>query len=279
VRRVLGGAKVGHTGTLDPDATGVLVVCVGQATKISSYLMEGMKEYVGRARLGVTTDTQDASGTVVEERAVRVSPDDVRAAAVKFLGKLEQTPPMYSALKVSGQKLYRLARAGVEVERSARPVEVHAFEIHDIDLPTFGFLLRCSKGTYVRTLLHDLGEELGCGGHLAHLRRSRQGDFLLEDTIPWDDLGSDTAAETIRRQSVSPEAALEFLPAHDVGSSSGALRVGSVLERSGGEISGFVRLVLPTGRVGGVGRVQDRGVRVLYRFPSPESYGRRMRAS
>ncbi|MGH2570502.1 MAG: tRNA pseudouridine(55) synthase TruB, partial [bacterium] len=175
VRRVLPGARVGHAGTLDPAATGVLVICVGGATKISAFLMEGEKEYVGTATLGVTTDTQDADGRVVRERPVAADDAAIRAAATRFVGEIEQVPPMYSAVKVGGEKLYRLARQGLEIERAARRVRVHAFEIVGVALPHVDFVLRCSKGTYVRTILHDLGEALGCGAHLARLVRERQG--------------------------------------------------------------------------------------------------------
>ena len=177
---------MGHAGTLDPAATGVLVLCVGKATKISAFLMEGEKEYVGTGRLGVTTDTQDGEGQVVQERPVDTDADAVRQAAARFVGEIEQVPPMYSAVKVGGQKLYRLARQGQEVERKPRPVTVHALEIGRVELPEFDFILRCSKGTYVRTIVHDLGEALGCGGHLAGLVRERQGSFGRERAVTWE---------------------------------------------------------------------------------------------
>ena len=193
VRRILQGAKVGHAGTLDPDATGVLVLCAGRATKISSFLMESEKEYRGSGRLGIATDTQDASGEVIETREVEVAAEQVVAAATRFVGKIHQTPPMYSALKVGGKKLYRLARAGVEVHRPARPVEVYSLELSEVEPPRLRFELCCSKGTYVRTLIHDLGAQLGCGAHMEQLTRVRSGPFTLDSAVQLDEL--EAAAE------------------------------------------------------------------------------------
>jgi tRNA pseudouridine55 synthase len=271
VRRALGGVKVGHAGTLDPGATGVLVVCVGRATKISSFLMEAEKVYEGLARLGTSTDTQDASGEILEEREVRVTEAELREAARRYRGELDQVPPMYSALKVAGQKLYRLARQGVEVARAPRRVVVHEIEIEDIQLPDFRFRLRCSKGTYVRTLLHDLGAELGCGGHLRELRRSRQGIFVLERAVALDDVTPENR-ERILQAAVSPEEALSFLPLV-------SLPPGTPLpERApSGEGRGLVRLAGVRGRVEGIARVQAGRVEVLYRFPPPERFGRTRR--
>jgi tRNA pseudouridine55 synthase len=275
IRRVLDGAKVGHAGTLDPDATGVLVICVGKATKISAFLMEGVKEYEGTGRLGVTTDTQDATGEVLRERPVDVSPEQLRAAAAAMTGVVEQVPPMFSAVKVGGQRLYRLARKGVEVERAARTVRVDAFEITSADLPTFRFELRCSKGTYVRTLLHDLGERLGCGGHLEMLVRRRQGPFTLERAVPWETLRTPEAAAALRRAAVSPAEALEFLPARAMPPGAVPRKVGDVLPptTSDQEPGALCRLVVPSGAVRAVGRVTEAGVRILYLVPVG-AYGR-----
>jgi tRNA pseudouridine55 synthase len=188
VRRVLSGAKVGHAGTLDPDATGVLVICVGKATKISSFLMESAKEYRGRGRLGASTDTQDATGTVVEAKPVTVTGDELRAACTAFVGELEQVPPMYSAVKVDGQRLYRLARKGVEVERKARLVHIYDFRFLSYTEPFGRFEVSCTKGTYVRSLAHDMGEKVGCGAHLSGLRRSVSGSFDVANAVQFEDL-------------------------------------------------------------------------------------------
>ncbi len=274
---MLSGARVGHAGTLDPAATGVLVICVGKATKISSFLMEGEKEYVGTGRLGLTTDTQDADGEVLREHPVDVEAEDVRRAAAAFVGEIEQIPPMYSAVKVGGQKLYRLARKGREIERPARRATVHAFEIGRVALPEFDFVLRCSKGTYVRTILHDLGEALGCGGHLARLARERQGSFSRRDAVSWESLLDDRAAEIVRAAGVAPHQALEFLTALEVPRNMDEpLRVGVQWpDESAGPHRIPVRLVKGGDRTVGVGRVTDDGVRVVYAFPvSRGGFGR-----
>jgi tRNA pseudouridine55 synthase len=280
VRRVLSGAKVGHAGTLDPDATGVLVICVGKATKISSFLMESSKEYRGLGRLGVSTDTQDATGTVLEERPVSVAEDELRAACAAFVGEVEQVPPMYSAVKVDGQRLYRLARKGVEVERASRRVTVHELTVLDVAPPDFRFLLRCSKGTYVRTVVHDVGERLGCGAHLAELARTRQGIFGLEDALPWDALQAEDGPDRIVRAAVTPHEALGFLPALALPPSVAARRTGEIVpdgsDRPEGEL---VRLTDARGAVQGVGRTEERGVRILHLLPAVVLFGRGRRGA
>jgi tRNA pseudouridine55 synthase len=281
VRRILDGAKVGHAGTLDPDATGVVVICVGKATKVSAFLMEAEKVYRGTGRLGVTTDTQDASGTAVEERAVDVSGPELREAVARFVGTIEQVPPMYSALKVDGRKLYHLARQGVEVERSARPVTVHSFEVTRVALPDFDFEVRCSKGTYVRTLVHDVGEALGCGGHLAALSRERQGGFERGNALPWSDLEGEEAADRIRRALVPLGEALAFLPRLRLPASAGPLRCGGLVPAAllpDGE-NGTCRLALGPGGDVGIGRRTDEGVRTLFLFPPGPRFGRGRRTS
>jgi tRNA pseudouridine55 synthase len=275
VRRALGGAKVGHAGTLDPDATGVLVICVGQATKIAAFLMEGIKEYRGVGRLGITTDSQDATGSVVAERPVAVGPDDVRREAVRLTGQLDQIPPMFSAVKVAGQRLYRLARRGMEVERQPRRVIVHSFEVVRIDLPEFEFVLRCSKGTYVRTLVHDLGEALGCGAHLAELVRRRQGTFALDSAVAWSVLGSGVAAEAVRDACVAPEAAVAFLPERLLPPGAELRKAGEIISRERVEgVGELVRLLSGNGVVRGVGRSTADGLRVVHWFPSGAPFGR-----
>jgi len=273
VRRVLPGARVGHAGTLDPAATGVLVICVGKATKISAFLMEGEKEYVGTGRLGITTDTQDAEGQVIAERPVDADPAALRAAAVRFVGAIEQVPPMYSAVKIGGQKLYRLARQGREIERKARPVWVSEFEIGRVELPEFDFVLRCSKGTYVRTLLHDLGEALGCGAHLARLVRERQGDFQRDRAVTWEQLLDDSAAGAVRAAGVPPDEALGFLPEVELPAiAATGLRVGAGWAHAGAP-DGPVRLVRRGGTLG-VGRAEAGVVSVLYVFAGSARFGR-----
>lgn len=179
--------KIGHTGTLDPDAVGVLPVCFGSGTKLCDMLTDWDKEYIAALRLGVVTDTQDLSGQVLfqaeEERIAALSKEQVRECILSFPGDYEQIPPMYSALKVNGKKLYELARAGKEVERKPRTVQITELEILEMNLPTVRFRVACSKGTYIRTLCHDIGEKLGCGGAMASLTRSRVGMFGLEGAL------------------------------------------------------------------------------------------------
>jgi tRNA pseudouridine55 synthase len=280
VRRVLSGARVGHAGTLDPDATGVLVLCVGKATKISSFLMEGAKEYRGTGRLGITTDTQDATGTVVSERPVRVTEEDLRAACAAFAGEVEQLPPMFSAVKVDGQRLYRLARKGVEVERASRRVTVHELSVLDVSLPDFRFLLRCSKGTYVRTIVHDVGERLGCGAHLTGLARTRQGIFELERALPWETLLGADGPEAVLRVAVTPHEALSFLPAVAMPPSVAPRRQGELLPLPPDAPAGdLVRLLDARGAVQGVGRREERGVRILHLLPAASLFGRGRRSA
>ena len=278
VRRILGGAKVGHAGTLDPDATGVLVLCLGKATKLSAFLMESTKVYAGVARLGVTTDTQDASGKVLRERRVDVNEAALREAARRFVGPIEQIPPMFSAVKVEGQKLYRLARRGVEIERAPRPVFVHAFDIGTVTFPEFEFSLSCSKGTYVRTILHDLGEALGTGGHLVRLSREAQGGFRRDAALPFAALDAPDADAAIRRAKVSPDVALATLPGLEVGETALPLVMGAAVPAGPpqGPGTGLVRL-LGGGRLLGLARGAEDGLRVVHVFGGAPPHGRARR--
>ncbi len=187
VSRRLGRAKTGHAGTLDPMATGVLVVLVGEATKIAAVLTAEAKAYEGELELGVETDTLDAEGTVVRERRAEAAAIDrpaLEAAMARLVGDGQQTPPMYSAIKQGGRRLHEIARAGAEVERAARPVTIGRFDLLGFDPPRAAFAVDCSKGTYVRSLVADLGEALGCGAHLTRLRRTRSGSFEIARALP-----------------------------------------------------------------------------------------------
>ncbi len=206
LRRILKIKKIGHTGTLDPDAVGVLPVCVGNATKLVDMLTDRTKEYIAIMKLGVVTDTQDMSGEVLAEdyeSAEQLSYEKVRAVVESFKGEIQQIPPMYSALKINGQKLCDLARQGIEVERKSRPVTIYNIDVQPYDEECDGlhnarprserqsglhnvyYLLKveCSKGTYIRTLIHDIGQKLGCGAAMEHLERTRVGKFRVEDAI------------------------------------------------------------------------------------------------
>ena len=184
LRRVFNTRRIGHGGTLDPMATGVLPVFVGQATRAVEFAENSRKEYVAGLRLGQVTDTQDVTGETLESRPVAAGRQDVEAALGRFLGGIQQIPPMYSAIKVNGQKLYDLARQGREVERKPRAVTIFALELVQQLSPTdYQLRIRCSKGTYVRTLCHDIGQALGCGGCMFSLRRSMAAGFTLEESV------------------------------------------------------------------------------------------------
>ena len=180
LRGIVKQKKIGHTGTLDPDAVGVLPVCLGSATKLCDMLTDKKKEYIAEFVLGKTTDTQDISGTVLSEAEVICTEDDVREAVASFIGEYEQLPPMYSAIKVDGKRLYELARQGKEVERKKRPVTFFEIEILDICLPNVSVRVLCSKGTYIRTLCHDIGQKLDCGAVMTSLKRTASGQFTLD---------------------------------------------------------------------------------------------------
>lgn len=182
LRGIVKQKKIGHTGTLDPDAEGVLPVCLGNATKLCGLLTEKEKTYRAVLLLGQTTDTQDTSGRVLTEAPVTATGEQVREAIISFLGDYDQVPPMYSALKVNGKKLYELAREGKEVERQARRVRILDMEIHEIRLPEVTFTVTCSSGTYIRTLCQDIGEKLGCGGCMKSLLRTKVDRFELADS-------------------------------------------------------------------------------------------------
>ena len=191
LRGILHVKRIGHAGTLDPMATGVLPVFVGRATRAVEFAAEREKEYIAGLRLGMVTDTQDCTGTTLETHPVEVTRDQVEAILDRFRGDLQQIPPMYSAVKKNGRKLYELARRGVEVERQPRPVTIHQLELLDQVSPTdYTLRVLCSKGTYVRTLCHDMGQALGCGGTLFSLRRTRSAGFTLEDAVTLEDVAA-----------------------------------------------------------------------------------------
>lgn len=197
MRGILRMKKIGHTGTLDPDAEGVLPVCLGKGTKLCDMLTDRTKTYQAVLLLGRETDTQDISGQTLCEHPVTVTEEEVQKAVMSFLGLYMQVPPMYSALKVNGKKLYELARAGKEVERKARPVEILDIRVENICLPRVTMTVTCSKGTYIRTLCHDIGRKLGCGGCMERLLRTRVDRFLLEDSLRLDEIEALRDAGTV----------------------------------------------------------------------------------
>jgi len=197
IRKIAKIKKVGHTGTLDPLASGVLPVCIGKATKIVDYIMEGTKTYRVEMKLGTTTDTYDREGTVLEEKEVSVSPTEVEKAIEKYKGDIKQVPPMYSALKVNGRKLYDLARKGIEVEREARKIQIHDICILSIDMPYIIFDVKCSKGTYIRSLCFDIGNDLGSGAIMWNLERLEASPFNIKVAIKLEDLNEENIKQFI----------------------------------------------------------------------------------
>jgi tRNA pseudouridine55 synthase len=213
VRRSLGVRKVGHAGTLDPMATGVLPILLGKATRASEYLMDWDKEYEAVLRLGQNTDTQDATGAVIQERSVvGITEEAIRAVVSTFSGDIQQVPPMYSALKVSGRPLYKLARAGKTVDRKPRPVTIHQLEVLSVDIPEVSIRVACSKGTYIRTLCVDIGEALGVGAHLRQLCRTRVGPIHVEDSVSPLDMDSEFLLQDNHKVLWSLDAVLSHLP-------------------------------------------------------------------
>lgn len=216
VRRGTRVKKVGHAGTLDPMATGVLVVCLGAATRLSQYAMGSRKTYLARVRFGIETDTYDAGGIITAENDAPLGREAIEAALDAFRGDIEQVPPMYSAIKQDGQKLYELARAGQDVERAARPVTIHNLELITWEPPCAALRVECSAGTYIRSLAFDLGRAVGVGAHLAALERAASGPFTVEDAVTWDDLQAAMAAGTWREYLLPPDMALAHYPRLDL---------------------------------------------------------------
>ena len=188
LRGILGQKKIGHTGTLDPAAVGVLPICLGSGTKLCDMLTDKNKEYRATLLLGQETDTQDTTGTVLAGREVTVTEEEVSRVILSFAGEYDQIPPMYSAIKVDGKKLYQLAREGKEVERKARRVRIDEIEIEKLELPYVTMRVRCSKGTYIRTLCYDIGRRLECGGTMAALTRTQVGEFRIEEALRLDEI-------------------------------------------------------------------------------------------
>lgn len=211
LRWILKIRRIGHTGTLDPNAEGVLPVCIGQATKLAELLTEKEKVYLTEMRLGVSTDTQDAWGQVTAEKEVTADADAVKAAVFSFVGDIWQRPPMYSAVKQGGKKLYELARAGIEVERPQRPVTI--YEIKDFTALSENrcqFTVCCSKGTYIRTLCHDIGQKLGCGAHMTSLLRLRSGRFSIDTALKLSEVERLQQAGELARYLLPIDQAFDF---------------------------------------------------------------------
>jgi tRNA pseudouridine55 synthase len=256
-KKLLGAKKAGHAGTLDPLASGLLLILVGEATKFAGPMLDADKEYLATVKLGVTTSTADAEGAVLEERPVHVSAQQVAAALGRFRGTIEQLPPMHSALKRDGVPLYQLARAGRTVERQARRIEIHELELLQYAPPILELRVRCSKGTYIRVLAEDIGAALGTGAHLAALRRTVSGRFHVRDAATLEEL----RLMPDRRSALLPlRVLLEGLPSAELDAAAEArLRNGQPLKVSGLE-EGLCALYRSDGGVIGLGEARPEGV-------------------
>ncbi|QRY79589.1 tRNA pseudouridine(55) synthase TruB [Pseudomonas sp. PDNC002] len=263
VRWLLNAEKAGHTGSLDPLATGVLPLCFGEATKFSQYLLDADKAYETVALLGTTTTTGDAEGEVVEQRDVTVGRDAIEAVLPRFRGDIEQVPPMYSALKKDGQPLYKLARAGEVVEREARSVTIARLDLLAFESPCATMAVSCSKGTYIRTLVEDIGRELGCGGHVAALRRTQAGPFQLNQSVTLEELEkihAEGGNEALDRFLLPVDAGLEHWPLLQLSEHSAYYWLhGQPVRAPEAPKFGMLRVQDHEGRFIGIGEVADDG--------------------
>jgi len=259
-KRLLNACKAGHTGSLDPIATGLLPLTFGEATKMSRFMLDADKRYRAVFRLGQSTTTYDSEGEVTQARPVAVGRREVEQALLRFTGEIEQVPPMYSAIKQGGKSLYKLARAGVEVERAPRRVTVREFRLVAFDGDRLSVEIACSKGTYIRSLAHDLGEALGCGAHVAELRRLAVGALRVEDAITLDALAALSAPEARTAQLKPVDLLLTDLPAVELTPlAAHYLRQGQAVTARRDLVPGWVRLYEPERGFLGLGEVQDDG--------------------
>ncbi|HOQ76156.1 MAG TPA: tRNA pseudouridine(55) synthase TruB [Thermoclostridium sp.] len=272
LRGILKTRKIGHAGTLDPDATGVLPVCAGKATKIIEFLMEKDKSYHVVMRLGIETDTQDASGEVLARRSVASSDEEISEAICSFVGDIMQVPPMYSAVRVDGKRLYELARRGVEIERKPRPVTISAIE--NLTITREGedvrasFDVTCSRGTYIRTLCADIGSRLGCGAHMERLVRTRSGPFSLKDAITLEEVEERAGNGTLQDVVIGMDMALTEFPGLTVDENQAA-RLGNGVAvpcpASLGRSGELVRIYNEEGSLIAIGKIIDRGGKPMVR--------------
>ncbi|KPA18160.1 tRNA pseudouridine synthase B [Candidatus Magnetomorum sp. HK-1] len=212
VKKSLNAKKVGHTGTLDPFATGIVICCINQATKLAQFFLEGDKTYEGVLHLGIDTDTQDKTGKIISQKEFSCQTSDIETVFSSFLGEIEQIPPIYSALKHKGVPLYRWAREGKPVQKPARKVSIYSLNIQDISLPFVRFDVRCSSGTYVRTLCADIGQKLGCGGHLKDLCRIESCGYSIKNALTYEQISAQVSTGTLLSSIVPIYDALKEMP-------------------------------------------------------------------
>lgn len=252
-------AKAGHTGTLDPLATGLLPLCFGEATKFAHFLTDADKTYIATIKLGATTTTGDAEGDVLSTHAVNVSRLDFETACEQFVGEISQTPPMYSALKFEGKALYEYARAGVEIERQARLVTIRSIQVNAFSGDEAVITVTCSKGTYIRTLAEDIGKRLGCGAHLTGLRRTATADYQIEQAITLEQFEAMDDEQRMAKLA-PPDSAVQYLPAITLDSDAAFyLLQGQTVWRSGTISTGLLRLYNEQQVFLGLGELQDDG--------------------
>ena len=265
VRRIGGIRRVGHAGTLDPLATGVLLLCLGRATRLVEYLVGQPKTYEAVIRLGQTTNTYDAEGEVVAEQPVDVRIDDIMEALPRFRGAIRQRPPLYSAIKKGGRPLYKLARQGIEVEAPLRTVTIYELQLLSWSAPLLTIRVVCSAGTYIRSLAHDLGQLLGCGGHVAGLRRTAVGAFKVETAVPPAELSAENLADFLQPS----EAAVQHLPRLDLSAVDAAnLQQGQHVARQLDQPQAeLVRTYAPAGHFIGVAAAKGPYWRARKMFP------------
>lgn len=259
IKWLLQAAKAGHTGTLDPLATGLLPLCFGEATKFAHYLTDADKTYVATVKLGITTATGDAEGEVLSTSPVNVSRIDFEKVCQQFVGEISQTPPMYSALKFEGKSLYEYARAGVEIERQARPVTIYSIDVNSFAGDVATITVTCSKGTYIRTLAEDIGKQLGCGAHLIGLRRTATANYKISQAVTLEQFEAMSNEERLAALA-PPDSAVQYLPAIVLNNdSSFYLLQGQAVWRSGVIPSGLLRLYNEQQVFLGLGELQDDG--------------------
>jgi tRNA pseudouridine55 synthase len=275
LRRVLRAPRIGHGGTLDPTATGLLPILIGEATKLTPYLVDLDKEYLATVRLGVVTESQDLSGAVLETHPVPdLAPAAIEAALAPFVGVIRQVPPMFSALRRGGKRLYELARQGVEVEREPREVVVHEIRLESVSLPDFVIRIRCGKGTYVRTLAADVGAALGCGATLAALVRTRVGPYALERAVSWDEVRLARSGEPLWARVLPPDSALVGLAAVKLDADAARAFAHGQAVAAESVATGLLRVYGPDGVLLGVGQglgVKVKPERLLHADPARSS--------
>ena len=260
-KRLYQAAKAGHTGSLDPLASGLLPICFGEATKFSHFLLDADKSYRARVQLGSTTTTGDAEGEVLQTRPVQVTLPQLEATLQQFIGEIDQVPPMYSALKHEGKALYEYARKGVDIERPARRITIHDIQLESDTLEhgCFDIIVSCSKGTYIRTLAEDIGEALDCGAHLAGLRRLTTAHFHLQDAVTIEQL-EQMSLEQRDQALLGPDVAIEDLPQVTIDADSAFyLLRGQEVWKSGLKIDGLFRIYSEQGAFLGIGEQTSRG--------------------